>query len=423
MLSYFYLSALIFTPILVTLFFRKFLHEHPEATVEQLESAYTRSTLWTIGGLILNALAPQTRVTTSVTMANFCLSVMSLIWVQFDYTRALEVRRDRAAATPAEITPPSAHLAQTLRGVAFLCCLYALLHFFSIFGFLIFLYATPLFIRIMFETLPMAESPLRDRIYGVFREAGIELGHVRIIQSKRKRFTNAMVCGTKWGVGPCKRTLLVTEALFERLDEEELIAVLRHEASHFRLNHIRKRTLCVIGTYFLSLVLVFVPIALAISVLDRAGINPMVVTPYLSLVAGIASLYWINRVTFAMVHHQEHEADVEAVRLGSPPDAMISALRKITEDHGGANTRKKSFLQRWLLNHAHPSLEEREAAIRAMTVPPRERLLAFHPVKMAAAYGAMAIATYTFVVTAPPKAKAPNREIASESPQPAKDSR
>jgi Zn-dependent protease with chaperone function len=414
MLSYFYLSALILAPILVTLFFRKFLHEHPEATVEQLETAYTRSILFTIGGLILNAFAPQNRVSTSVTIANFSLSLMSLVWVQLDYARALELRRARMESAPPETTPPAAHLAQTFRAIVFLGCLYVLVHFLSVFGFLVFLYATPLFVRVMFETLPMAESPLRDRIYGIFREAGIELGHVRIIQSRRKRFTNAMVCGTKWGVGPCKRTLLVTEALFERLDEEELIAVLRHEASHFRLNHIRKRTLCVIGNYFLSLFMVMVPMAMVLTGMNRFGIDPKGITSFLSLFAGLGSLYWINRVTFAMIHHQEHEADVESVRLGSSPEAMISALQKITDDHGGSNTRKKSFLKRWMLNHAHPSLEERIAAIRAGAVPVREPLLVFHPARLAAAYAVMLIATYVLVASKPPAGSTPNREIASE---------
>lgn len=420
MFTYLILSALIFTPIFVTLYFRKFLHEHPEADVEAIEGAYTRAILSTLGGLLLGVLTPHTELTQSLTIANFALTLMAIVWMQIDYARAMDRHRARVREIPLETTPPAALFTQSVRGLAFILCLYAVLHYFSLAGFLLFFYATPVLARVMFASLPMHESPLRERIRGVFTEAGVEVGHIRIIQSRRKGFANAMVCGTKWGFGPFRRTLFITESLFERLEEEEFVAVMRHEAAHFRLHHLRERVLTVIGTYLLSIVLTMVPVFAFVALLMRLQWRQPQLEAIVSVGAALAGLYWINRITFAMIHRQEHEADLEAVRMGSPADAMISALRKITDDHGGSNRRQKSFLRRLILSHAHPSLDEREAVLRAGEAP-RAPYFPFPAVRLVATYAAL-IACTTWLVMTQPRGRA-DRSVASESPRPADISR
>lgn len=417
LVMYLILSAQILAPILVTLWFRKSLQSNPAATTEQVEGAYTRANLWIMGPLLISILTPKTNFELGVSFANFCLSLMAFIWIQYDYSRALEIRRPRTADGAIQTTPPVAFFVQALRGFACLFCFYILFHFLNVLAIVILFYATPVLVRMLFSTLPMAESPLRDRIHQVFLQAGVNLGQIRIIQSKHRNFSNAMVCGTRFGIGPFKRTLLITESLFSRLDEEEFVAVMRHEAAHFKLNHLRDRFLSVIGTYIAGLVLVLVPGFLVTSILLKLHWFLPDVQAALSLLCTLGALYWMNRVTFAVIHRQEHEADLEAVHLGTDPGVMISALEKITADHGGANARKKSFIRRLMLNHAHPSLEERVDVIRAGAFA-RTRLVQYPVWKLAAVY-AMMIAFSAYLFSSSPDKAGAHRDIASETRQPA----
>ncbi|MBS1959716.1 MAG: M48 family metalloprotease [Bdellovibrionales bacterium] len=338
---------------------------------------------------------------------------MAYLWVHYDYSKAI----DGLKPTPENglRQPFSAlhSLVQTLRTLAFFLCMWALVYLFNVFGFLIFFYATPIFVRVLFDTLPMTESRLTDEIRAVFKQAGVDLGHIRIIQTKKRNTTNAMVCGTKWGFGPLKRTLLVTDNLFSRLSEEEFVAVMRHEASHFRLHHIRKRVFAVLYSYLLSVALASIPVILLVSVMIKFQLQQLQLQAAASIFAALGALYCMNRMIYNAIHRHEHEADVEAVKMGSSSEAMIGALQKITDDHG-TNYKKRPFLTRFMLSQAHPSLEERINVIHTGEIP-QEQFLKGHVLQVASAYALMLVATFYFVSTKP-ETPEPKREIASEHP-------
>lgn len=265
----------------------------------------------------------------------------------------------------------------------------------------------PLMVRILFSCHRMHPSPLKDEIFSIFQKAGVKLGEIYLMDTDKFKMSNALVCGSKYGFGPMKRSLFLTQNLFHTLDEDELRAVLCHEASHFQLHHIAKRGLSAFLALLAAFIFVMFPIGMiAVTIQSKEWISA------LSILSLIINLIFQFIFIFRVIRKQEYEADLNAVKLGATPQALIGALEKITQFNGG-HDRNEDWITRHVMGNAHPSLEERRDALLTQQIPKSARILP-EP-RFIASYAVIVLVIGTWFVNANKDSiLEPNREIASE---------
>ncbi len=92
--------------------------------------------------------------------------------------------------------------------------------------------AIPFFLRVLWGAYPMPDGPLRRRLVAYSARVGFRARDI-LVWPTEGNFLNAAV------IGPAApfRYVLLTDALLERLPEDEVEAVLAHEAGHARHRH------------------------------------------------------------------------------------------------------------------------------------------------------------------------------------------
>lgn len=171
------------------------------------------------------------------------------------------------------------------------------------------------------------------------------------------------------GEGPVRGLIAVTRGLLDQLDDDELAAVVAHEASHIRngdtkllaANHALMRTAVILQTHnplrledWRQMILILVLPAILLVILASGAVT-------------MASMKLARAARRGLKLGRDHIADAEAIRVTHFPEALVSALRKI----GGRGAFERSERVEGLLfdgqaDHeggSHPATEERIAAI------------------------------------------------------------
>ncbi len=218
--------------------------------------------------------------------------------------------------------------------------------------------AAPLMIRVLFPCTIMAESSLKRGFKAVFDDAKSPISEVFILNTNKIKVSNALVCGSRFGMGPTRRTLFLSENLFHLLSENELNSVLCHEAAHFQLHHLAKRAGWILAGMLFAVAVTSIPVT-AVTLLFRHVPSVQWALNISLVVLNLFIQFWmIARV----IKRQELEADAQAVKLGATPKTLISALEKITH-YNGSEEKPRDFLTQMTVGSFHPSFEERKAAL------------------------------------------------------------
>jgi len=174
------------------------------------------------------------------------------------------------------------------------------------------------------------------------------------------------------GEGPARGLIAVTRGLIDQLDDDELAAVLAHEASHIRngdtkvlaANHALMRTAVILQTHnplrlegWRQMILILLLPAILLVFLASGA-------------ATMASMKLARAARRGLRLSRDHIADGEAVRVTHFPGALVGALRKI----GGRGTfpgseRCEGLLFDGRADHeggSQPAAEERIAAITTL---------------------------------------------------------
>jgi heat shock protein HtpX len=187
------------------------------------------------------------------------------------------------------------------------------------------------------------------------------------------------------GRNPENAVICVTKGLMTKLDKYELEAVLAHELSHIRNYDILLSTVVSVMVGFVVVIADFMTRRLFFrrrrsSNNNSGGAEAILVV--ISLIFIILSPLFMKMMQLFMSRKREYLADASAVEITRNPDAMISALAKISGDDdileaankstahmyfsapvkklGARRKRKSAFMS------THPLIEDRISALRKL---------------------------------------------------------
>jgi len=183
------------------------------------------------------------------------------------------------------------------------------------------------------------------------------------------------------GKSPKNSYVVFTKGIIEKLDKNELEGVVAHEISHIKNYDIR---VMMIASILAGIIAIMADVFLRLSIFN--GRNKEKSNGLLFIIGFILALLapiFAQLITFAISRKREFMADATGALLTRNPDALASALEKISASSMPLNTSpatahlfivnpfrsRKDFIS-WLGNlfSTHPPVEERIKALRGMVI-------------------------------------------------------
>lgn len=235
-----------------------------------------------------------------------------------------------------------------------------------VWGFLLFfklfiLYISPYVIEPLFNKFtPIADEGLEKQIKELMEKAGLTVSRVfSMDSSRRSRHGNAYFSG----IGRTKRIVLF-DTLLENSRQDEILAILAHEAGHWKKKHIIKR---LIVMEFFSFVGIYAAFWLVSGdlLMNLFGLEQATLWSKLLLAAFLGSLVAFPFKPFSTYLSRRHEweADAFAVELSGNPRALARALARLGKDNL-ANLHPHPWYV--ALHYSHPPLTQRIEKLREM---------------------------------------------------------
>ncbi len=231
--------------------------------------------------------------------------------------------------------------------------------FFLLFG-IFMMYISPYVIEPLFHKFtPIENEELESGIRTLMQKAGIKVSRVfRMDASKRTKHTNAYFTG----IGKVKRIVLY-DTLIEKMDNNEVLAVLAHEAGHWKKKHLLKHLIAVESV---ALIVMYVSYQILQSDfllrLFHIGENSFFAkVVILGFIGSIVSFPFSPLSNYFSRRH-EHEADKYSYEMTGDKGSMISTLVKLSKDNL-SNLHPHPLYA--LFHYSHPPVLERIRRIRS----------------------------------------------------------
>ena len=219
----------------------------------------------------------------------------------------------------------------------------------------------PLLFLLMWETRPIPDSKLLERLREVCRSSGVSVSRIRVWKTGNQ-IANAAVTGLLPGF----RIVLLTDALIKYFSPDEVAAIVRHEAGHIKLLHLPLKI------FFITLPMVTLildqtqSIGIHGAIESAAGPSGIFSVSAEVISQGLISLTFLGYLFFVLRwlnHRLEHEADLfAAMELSQTADGnanehtrcALEKLAAITPQH----RKRSTFL--------HPAIEDRIALLSSV---------------------------------------------------------
>ena len=200
---------------------------------------------------------------------------------------------------------------------------------------------------------PIENKGLEEHIRTLMEKVGLRAkGIFKMDASKRSKHTNAFFVG----IGRTKRIVLF-DTLLASHTEDEILAVLAHEAGHWKKKHVLRMLILLEILSFVS----FYAVAKFLNsplLYQTFGFQEAIVYVGLFLVGTFASLlgYFAQPLESAVSRKFEREADDFALELMETGEPMRNALKRLASDNLANLTPHPLYA--WV-NYSHPPLVER----------------------------------------------------------------
>jgi STE24 endopeptidase len=221
---------------------------------------------------------------------------------------------------------------------------------------LVLMYLSPVLIEPwFFKFSAVARDGLEAEIRALMQQAKLPVSRVlQVDASRRSRHSNAYFTG----IGRVKRIVLF-DTLLEQMENREILAVLAHEAGHWKKKHVLKRMLLSQGAALLACLAAFL-------LLRRGVAGPWLNLPHLSFFAEVTILAFLGGLLGFLLtplgswlsRRDEWQADRFALRLLGEGRPLASALIKLSRENL-ANLHPHPWYA-WFY-YSHPPVTERVA--------------------------------------------------------------
>jgi Zn-dependent protease with chaperone function len=188
-------------------------------------------------------------------------------------------------------------------------------------------FALPLLLRGVWRTQRVADSPLKQRLLDACHRIGCPVRDI-VVWRTGGTVANAAVAGLL----PRWRTIFLSDALLERLSDDEIDVVVRHEAAHLAQRHLWQRLALLLAPVALyAIVGAHWPGALAAlqERLAAVGIAPAMqvslLLPAAALAYALLVLGWLARL-------HEHDADLAACCAAAESEPQRSSAGETAID-------------------------------------------------------------------------------------------
>ncbi len=216
------------------------------------------------------------------------------------------------------------------------------------------MYVSPYVIEPLFNKFePLEDRTLEEGVKAVALRAGIKVGSVlKVDASRRTRHTNAYFTG----IGRVKRIVLF-DTLLERLDRGETIAVLAHEAGHWKKRHVLKTMAATEAGSLLALYISY-------RLLEGDFMNRLFNIEPGSFFTELFALFFLGSIAafplrplaaFVSRRH-ERQADRFACGLTGEARGMTNALVKLSKDNLSNLSPHPLYVA---FHYTHPPVAER----------------------------------------------------------------
>lgn len=201
---------------------------------------------------------------------------------------------------------------------------------FLIFG-IVMMYIFPYVIEPLFNKFtPIEDDTLREAIHRLMQKAGIRVQRIfKIDASKRTKHTNAYFTG----IGRVKRIILY-DTLLEKMNRDEILSVLAHEAGHWKKWHLVKHLL-------ISEIIALIAMYISFKILQSDFLIHLFHvkdSTFFAKVVIIGFIWSIAAFPFTPLFHyfsrrHEIEADRFSYELTGHEQYMTSVLVKLSKDN------------------------------------------------------------------------------------------
>jgi STE24 endopeptidase len=202
--------------------------------------------------------------------------------------------------------------------------------FYLIFSLFI-MYVSPYVIEPLFNKFtPIDEERLVEKIREIMQKAGIKVSRVfKIDASKRSHHTNAYFTG----LGNVKRIILY-DTLLAKMDHDEVLAVLSHEAGHWRKKHVLK---LIIISEIASLIAIYISFRILQTdfLTNIFRIEPQTFFAKIIILGFIGSIVSFPFIPLGnyISRRFEREADRFSYELTKNKESISRALIKLSKDN------------------------------------------------------------------------------------------
>jgi STE24 endopeptidase len=237
--------------------------------------------------------------------------------------------------------------------------------FFALFS-ITMIYLSPYLIEPLFSKFqPLQDEELAEEIRAMLEKGGIHVKSVmQMDASRRSLHSNAYFTG----IGRVKR-IVVYDTLLKQMDHGELLAILAHEAGHWKKGHIWKT---MAATETGALVLIY----LVYHLVSWGGIPALFGLEEASFIAQIIMVgFLVSIASFLFVplsswysRRNEWEADRFSTELSGRPQALASAMVKLSRENLSNLHPHPAYATFY---YGHPPVVQRVARLLAATARPR----------------------------------------------------